>query len=127
VAVFILHFVLTEKMSKFTWYCSVGRVKSDFSLTIINGVSMSEQKIKVRVTETDAIMQVLVYSKNVDKIEVMLGEGIHSVKCELLPTENGIAYVGTVMGREVVYERSREQVQADIELENHDYRDSRRR
>jgi copper homeostasis protein CutC len=69
----------------------------------------------------------MVYSKREDKIEVMLGEGIHSVKCELLPTENGVAYAGSVMGREVVYERSREQVAADVELENHDYRDSRRR
>ncbi len=88
---------------------------------------MSEEKIDVRVTETDAIMKVLVYSKRPDKIEVILGEGIHSVKCELLPTVNGLAYAGSVMGREVVYERSREQVQADVELENHDYRDSRRR
>jgi len=31
------------------------------------------------------------------------------------------------MGREIVYERSRDQVAADVELENHDYRDSRRR
>ncbi len=88
---------------------------------------MSEEKIDVRVTETDAIMQVLVYSKRPEKIEVVLGEGVHSVKCELLPTANGVAYAGSVMGREVVYERSREQVQADVELENHDYRDSRRR
>jgi copper homeostasis protein CutC len=88
---------------------------------------MSEQKIKVKVTETDMMMEVLVYSKCVDKIEVMLGEGIHSVKCELLPTANGVAYAGSVMGREVVYERSREQVAEDVELENHDYRDSRRR
>ncbi len=88
---------------------------------------MSEQKIKVKVTETDMMMEVLVYSKCVDKIEIMLGEGIHSVKCELLPTANGVAYAGSVMGREVVYERSREQVAEDVELENHDYRDSRRR
>jgi copper homeostasis protein CutC len=88
---------------------------------------MSEEKIKVKVTETDMMMEVMVYSKREDKIEVMLGEGIHSVKCELLPTENGVAYAGSVMGREVVYERSREQVAADVELENHDYRDSRRR
>lgn len=88
---------------------------------------MSEQKIKVRVTETDMMMEVVVYSKREDKIEVMLGEGIHSVKCELLPTANGVAYAGSVMGREVVYERSREQVSEDVELENHDYRDSRRR
>ena len=39
---------------------------------------------------------------------------MHSVKCELTPTRNGMAYAGTVMGREIVYERSREQVEADI-------------
>lgn len=88
---------------------------------------MNEQKIEVRVTETDMVMQVAVFSKREDKIEVVLGEGVHSVKCELLPTENGNAYAGSAMGREIVYERSREQVRADVELENHDYRDSRRR
>ncbi|MCK4834514.1 MAG: hypothetical protein KAT12_07040 [Gammaproteobacteria bacterium] len=88
---------------------------------------MAEQKIEIRVTETDMTMQVVVFSKREDKIEVVLGEGVHSVKCELLPTANGTAYAGSAMGREIVYERSREQVQQDIELENHDYRDSRRR
>lgn len=88
---------------------------------------MNEQKIEVRVTETDKMMQVVVFSKRSDRVEVVLGEGVHSVKCELLPTANGLAYAGSVMGREVVYERSRKQVEADVELENHDYRDSRRR
>lgn len=88
---------------------------------------MNEQKIEVRVTETDKMMEVVVFSKRSDRIEVVLGEGVHSVKCELLPTANGLAYAGSVMGREVVYERSRKQVEADVELENHDYRDSRRR
>lgn len=88
---------------------------------------MSEQKIEIRVTETDMTMEVAVFSKRPDKIEVVLGEGVHSVKCELLPTPNGTAYAGSAMGREIVYERSREQVKADVELENHDYRDSRRR
>ena len=88
---------------------------------------MSEQKIEIRVTETDQMMKVVVFSKRQDKIEVVLGEGVHSVKCELLPTANGTAYAGSAMGREIVYERSREEVKADIELENHDYRDSRRR
>jgi len=32
----------------------------------------------------------------------------------LTPTRNGAAYVGNAMGREVVYERSREQVKADL-------------
>lgn len=88
---------------------------------------MNEQRIDVRVTETDAVMKVAVFSKREDRIEVVLGEGVHSVKCELLPTANGSAYAGSAMGREIVYERSREQVKADVELENHDYRDSRRR
>ncbi len=88
---------------------------------------MNEEKIEVRVTETDKLMQVVIFSKRSDRIEVVLGEGIHSVKCELLPTANGLAYAGSVMGREVVYERSRKQVEAEVELENHDYRDSRRR
>lgn len=90
-------------------------------------MTMNEQKIDVRVTETDAVIKVLVFSKHPDKIEVVLGEGVHSVKCTLAPTPNGMAYVGSAMGREIVYERSREQVKADIELETHDYRDSRRR
>jgi len=88
---------------------------------------MIDEKIKVRVTETDAIMEVVVFSKRPDRIEVMLGEGVHSVKCELALTANGNAYVGSAMGREIVYERGREQVEADIELAEHDYRDSRRR
>jgi len=88
---------------------------------------MSEQQIQVRVTETDQVMDVVVYSKREDRIEVVLGAGVHSVKCELIPTPNGTAYAGSAMGREIVYERTREQVKADVELENHDYRDSRRR
>jgi len=88
---------------------------------------VDQTKIKIRVTETDMTMDVAVFSKRPDKIEVVLGEGVHSVKCEMLPTANGSAYVGSAMGREIVYERSRDQVTADVELENHDYRDSRRR
>lgn len=88
---------------------------------------MSDQTIEIRVTESDKTMQVVVFSMREDKIEVVLGEGIHSVKCDLTPTANGAAYVGSAMGREIVYERSREQVKKDIEAAHHDYRDSRRR
>lgn len=88
---------------------------------------MNTEKIEVRVTETDKLMPVTVFSKHADKIEVVLGEGVHSVKCELTPTVNGTAYAGSAMGREIVYERTREQVIADVAQENHDYRDSRRR
>ena len=88
---------------------------------------MSEEKIKVRVTETDQLMDVVVFSMKPEKIEVVLGEGVHSVKCELELTPNGNAYAGSAMGREIVYERTREQVLSDIEIATHDYRDSRRR
>ncbi|OEU57311.1 MAG: hypothetical protein BA871_06390 [Desulfuromonadales bacterium C00003096] len=75
---------------------------------------MISEKIKVRVTESDQMINVEVIEKRPDRIKVLLGEGDHSVRCELLPTPNGRAYAGTVMGREIVYEYSREQVQADL-------------
>ncbi|OGA25075.1 MAG: hypothetical protein A3I02_11495 [Betaproteobacteria bacterium RIFCSPLOWO2_02_FULL_67_26] len=79
---------------------------------------MNTEKITVRVTETRQTLDVVVFSKRADVIEVVIGEGIHNVKCALTPTRNGLAYAGTVMGREIVYERSRGQVQADIEKLN---------
>ena len=79
---------------------------------------MINEKIKVRVTETKQLMDVVVYDKRPSSIQVVLGSGVHSVKCELTPTRNGMAYAGLVMGREIVYERSREQVEADIERLN---------
>jgi len=79
---------------------------------------MNIEKIKVRVTETGQTMDVVVFSKRAGGIQVVLGEGIHNVKCELTPTRNGMAYAGSVMGREIVYERSRAQVQADIDMLN---------
>lgn len=88
---------------------------------------MNTEKITVRVTENKQTMDVVVFNKRADRIEVVLGEGIHSVKCELTPTRNGLAYAGSVMGREIVYERSREQVQADIDRLNPALRQSSRR
>ncbi len=87
---------------------------------------MNTEKIKVK-TETGQAMEVVVYSKRASGIQVVLGEGIHSVKCELTPTRNGLSYAGSVMGRELIYERSREQVQADIDLLNPALRKSRPR
>jgi len=75
---------------------------------------MISEKIKVRVTESDQMISVEVTEKRPDRIKVLLGEGDHSVRCELLPTPNGRAYAGTVMGREIVYERSRQEVQEDL-------------
>jgi hypothetical protein len=89
--------------------------------------SMNAEKIKVRNTESGQTMDVVVLSKRADHIEVVLGEGVHSVKCGLTPTRNALAYAGSVMGREIVYERSREQVQADIDRVNPALRKSRPR
>jgi hypothetical protein len=88
---------------------------------------MDPEKIKVRVTETGQVLEVVVYSKRADVIEIVLGEGLHSVKCALTPTRLGLSYAGTIKGRELVYERSRDQVQADIDLLNPRLRDPRGR
>jgi hypothetical protein len=79
---------------------------------------MNIEKIKVRVTETGQTVEVTVLNKRADFIEIVVGEGVHSVRAQLSPTRNGLAYAGKVMGREIVYERSREQVQADIDRLN---------
>jgi len=78
------------------------------------GIHLKNETIQVRVTETRQLMEVVVFDKQPSSIQVVIGSGVHSVKCELTPTRNGLAYAGSVMGREVVYERSREQVEADI-------------
>lgn len=79
---------------------------------------MNDEKIKVRVTSTGQTLDVVVFSKRSEVITVVLGEGVHSVRCSLTPTRNGFAYAGSAMGREIVYERSQEQVRADIERLN---------
>jgi len=82
------------------------------------GVSMNNEKIKVRITESGKILELVVLRKAAERIEVVVGEGVHSVKGELTLTRNGLAYAGKVMGREIIYERSREQVRADIDRLN---------
>ena len=88
---------------------------------------MNDEKIKVRVTETGQTMEVVVLNNRAERIQVVLGQGVHSVKCDLTPTRTGMAYAGSAMGREIVYERSREQVQADIDRLNPTVRKSTRR
>ena len=79
---------------------------------------MNDEKLKLRVTESGQTIEVVVLNKRAERIEVVIGEGAHNVRCALTPTRNGLAYAGSVMGREIVYERSREQVQADIDRVN---------
>ncbi len=75
---------------------------------------MSTEKIKVRVTSSGKEIDVVVFNKSPERITVVVGEGVDGVRCTLNATSNGSAYAGSVMGRELVYERSRDQVKADI-------------
>ncbi len=79
---------------------------------------MDDQKIEVQ-AESGQTLLVTVSSKKTDAIWIILGEGIHNAKCKLIPTRNNLAFVGSVMGREIIYERSVEQVKADIAQEEH--------
>jgi hypothetical protein len=87
---------------------------------------MNIERIKLR-TESGQTIEVTVLTKRPELIEVVIGEGIHSVRCQLTPTRNGLAYAGSVKGREVIYERSRADVQADIDRLNPGLRKPRSR
>jgi hypothetical protein len=75
---------------------------------------MNDEKIEIRVTSTGQTLSVVVLNKRLDTITVVLGEGVHNVRCDLTPNRHQTAYVGNAMGREIVYERSREQVKGDL-------------
>jgi DUF2075 family protein len=87
---------------------------------------MNDERIKIK-TENGQELEVVVLTKRPEGIQVVLGEGVHSVKCSLSPTRNELAYVGSVMGREIIYERSKAQVKADIDRLNPNVRNSGRR
>ena len=87
---------------------------------------MDSEKISVDL-ESGQSLEVVVLNKTASKIQVVLGEGVHSIKCDLLPTRNGLAYAGSVKGREVIYPRSRADVQADLDRVNPALRKSRPR
>ncbi|MFT4582218.1 MAG: hypothetical protein ACI915_000033 [Gammaproteobacteria bacterium] len=87
---------------------------------------MEHEKIEVEL-ETGQSLAVVVFSKTANKIQVVLGEGAHSMKCDLLPTRNGMAYAGSLKGREIIYPRSQADVQADLDAVNPALRKSRPR
>ena len=87
---------------------------------------MKNETITVQVTQSGESIDVVVLRKRVDCIEVVLGKGVHSVTCELTPTRTRQAYAGSVMGREITYARTPEQVQADLDRVNPALRKSRR-
>ena len=88
---------------------------------------MSDEKIKVRITATGHTMDVVVHSMRADRIEIILGEGAHNVRCEMTPTRQGLSYVGNAMGREIIYERSRDDVQAEIDKRKQAFYNPKRR
>lgn len=88
---------------------------------------MQTEKITVSQPDSGKTLEVVVLHKRADHIEVVIGEGVHSVKCDLHPAQSGKVYVGKVMGREIIYERSREQVQADLDRVNPLLHQSKRR
>jgi hypothetical protein len=70
-------------------------------------------RIKV-VLETGQSLEVVVTSIKADAIWILIGEGPHSSKCKLEPTQNGLAYAGSILGREVIYERSVKEVREEL-------------
>jgi len=88
---------------------------------------MNDEKITVRATESGQNMDVVVFSKRPDLIEVVIGEGVNCFKCELTPTRNGLSYAGKIMGREIIYERSRADVKAEIDHRLQAIKNPRRR
>ena len=68
----------------------------------------------MKVTESGQEIDVVVLSKRANAIEVVIGEGVHSVRCTLTPTRSGAAYVGSIRGRELVYARSVADVEAAL-------------
>ena len=71
---------------------------------------METEKIKLR-TESGQFIEAVVLSKYADRIDVVIAQ---SVRCSLTPTRNQLAYVGSVRGREVKYERTRAEVEAEL-------------
>jgi hypothetical protein len=71
---------------------------------------MESETIQLK-TETGQAIEAVVLSKHADRIDVVIAQ---SLRCTLTPTRNQLAYVGVVRGRELTYERSRAQVEAEL-------------
>lgn len=79
---------------------------------------MKDEKIKVRNTDSGTLIEVLVFNKTANKIEVVVGSGVASMKVALFPNRLETAFVGNIRGRELVYERTPSQVQEDLDRVN---------
>jgi hypothetical protein len=79
---------------------------------------MSEERIKVRVTTTGQTLDVVVLSRRADAIEVVLGEGVHSVRCRLTPTRTEWPMPEMRWAAKSCNERARGEVAAELERLN---------
>ena len=71
---------------------------------------METEKLKLK-TETGQFIEAVVLNKHADRIDVVIAE---SLRCSLTPSRNQLAYVGTIRGREVTYERTVAQVKEEL-------------
>jgi len=79
---------------------------------------MQNETITVTNTESGQSMEVVVLKKQAHLISIVIGEGVHSVQCDLTPTKYRQTYAGSVMGREMIYHHSQEEVQAELDHDN---------
>ena len=61
--------------------------------------------------EDGQLVEGVVLTKRADRIEVVIAQ---TLRCVLTPTRTGRVYAGSIRGRELVYERSRAEVEADL-------------
>ena len=66
--------------------------------------------------ETGQKLEAHVLTYREDAIWIMVGKGNEQLRCKLVPTRNRLAYFGSIMGREIVYARSVQQVRDDLSL-----------
>jgi hypothetical protein len=79
---------------------------------------MQSETITVTNTESGQSMEVVVLKKQANLISIVIGEGVHSVQCDLAPTKYKNSYAGSVLGREMIYHKSVEEVQAELDHDN---------
>ena len=79
-----------------------------------------DDKIKVE-TESGQMIDVTITSISPETIWVLVGDGPHASKCKLEPTRNQLAYAGSIMGRELIYSCSVEDVRQTLAEEAKGY------
>ncbi len=85
------------------------------------------EKIWVKITETESLVEAVVFDKKRDRIQIVLGAGTHALKVTMRPNKMESAYVANAGGRrEIVYERSCDEVQKDIDRLNPELKRFRR-